>query len=91
MAEAFHVPCILHGSMGLMVAGWIQGSLAVGAEWQELALITPPLLPEEQWAPGLKVLKSDKVFTIRDGELLAPEGPGLGLEIDEAALEKYRV
>jgi L-alanine-DL-glutamate epimerase-like enolase superfamily enzyme len=91
MAEAFHVPCILHGSMGLMVAGWIQGSLAVGAEWQELALITPPLLPEEQWAPGLKVLKSDKVFTIREGELLAPEGPGLGLEIDEAALEKYRV
>jgi len=91
MAEAFHVPCILHGSMGLMVAGWIQGSLAVGAEWQELALITPPLLPEEQWAPGLKVLKSDKVFAIREGELLAPEGPGLGLDIDEAALEKYRV
>lgn len=91
MAEAFHVPCILHGSMGLMVAGWIQASLAIGAEWQELALITPPLLPEEQWAPGLHVLRNGQVFTIRDGELLAPESPGLGLDVDEEKLGKYRV
>src|SRR6476646_7407388 len=54
LAESFHVPCILHGSMALMLAGWLQASLAVGAPWQEVALITPPLMPEEQWAPGLK-------------------------------------
>ena len=91
MAEAFHVPCILHGSMGLMVAGWIQASLAIGSPWQELALVTPPLLPEEQWAPALKLLSSDRLFTIRDGELLAPEYPGLGLDINEEAVAKYRV
>jgi L-alanine-DL-glutamate epimerase-like enolase superfamily enzyme len=90
MAEAFHVPCILHGTMALMLAGWLQATLAIGSEWQEVALIWPPLLPEEQWAPGLKVLKSKQMFVIRDGEILAPESPGIGLDVDEEALEKYR-
>ncbi len=91
LAESFHVPCILHGTMALMLAGWLQATLANGAEWQELALITPPLLPEEQWAPGLKVLKSKQMFDIVEGELLAPSLPGLGLDVDEEALAKYRV
>jgi D-galactarolactone cycloisomerase len=91
LAEPFHVPCILHGTMALSLAGWLQATLANGAEWQELALITPPLLPEEQWAPGLKVLKSKKMFTVENGELLAPLYPGIGLDIDEEALSKYRV
>lgn len=91
LAESFGVPCILHGSMGLALAGWLQATLAIGAEWQELALITPPLLPEEQWAPGLKVLKSRQVFVVNDGELIAPPHPGIGLDVDEEALAKYRV
>ncbi len=73
LAQAFRLPCILHGSMSLRVAGWLQATLAIGSEWQELALISPPLLPEEQWSPGLKVLKSPKVFAIEDGMILAPE------------------
>jgi D-galactarolactone cycloisomerase len=91
LAESFHVPVIQHGTMGLMLAGWVNSSLAIGAPWQELALITPPLLPQEQWAPGLKVLKTKEVFTIRDGEIQAPEYPGLGFDIDEEALRRYRV
>jgi L-alanine-DL-glutamate epimerase-like enolase superfamily enzyme len=91
MAASFLVPCILHGTMGLMLAGWLQATLAIGSEWQELALITPPLLPEEQWAPGLKVLNSKKVFVIDRGELLAPEFPGIGLDVNEDALARYRV
>lgn len=90
MAEAFHVPCILHGTMALMLAGWLQASLAIGSEWQEVALIWPPMLPEEQWAPGEKVLKSKQMFVIRDGLILAPEYAGIGLDVDEEALEKYR-
>ena len=54
LAEAFGRRCVLHGTMGLRIAGWVQCSAAFGAEWQELALITPPLLPEEQWSPGLQ-------------------------------------
>lgn len=91
LAEAFHVPCILHGTMGLMLAGWMQSSLAIGSEWQEVALISPPLLPEEQWSPGLKVLKSKTMYVIKDGMIQAPEFPGIGLDVDEEALEKYRI
>ena len=91
LAESFNLRCILHGTMALMLAGWLQATLAVGSEWQEVALITPPLLPEEQWAPCLKVLKSGKLFAIENGELLAPPYPGLGLDLDEEALEKFRV
>lgn len=90
LADAFHTRCILHGTMGLMLAGWLQATLAIGSDWQELALITPPLLPEEQWAPGLKVLRQDRMFTIKDGVLSAPESPGLGLEADPEALKRYR-
>src|SRR5579872_1794097 len=91
LAESFHVPTILHGSLSLPLAGWVQATLAIGSPWQELALITPPLLPEEQWAPGLKVLKSKSMFAFDQGELLAPRYPGIGLDIDEEALKKYRI
>jgi D-galactarolactone cycloisomerase len=90
MAEAFHKPVILHGSMGLSLAGWLQASAAIGAPWQELALITPPLLPEEQWSPALKVLNRQTVFAFRNGEIQVPEQSGLGLEISEEALERWR-
>ena len=90
LAEAAHVPCILHGTMSLMLAGWLQASFAIGAEWQEVALITPPLLPEQQWAPGLKVLKTSTMYQIEDGYLLASPLPGLGLDVDADALRAYR-
>ncbi len=91
LAESFHVPVILHGSMSLLLAGWLQATLAIGSPWQEMALITPPLLPEEQWAPALKVLKSKSMFAFENGEMLAPPYPGIGLDLDEDALAKYRV
>ena len=50
--------------MALSLAGWIQANLAIGSEWQEFGHIIPPVLPQEQWAPSLKVLKSAEVFVI---------------------------
>ncbi len=91
MAAGFHKPVILHGTMGLGLAGWLQASAAVGAEWQELAIMTPPLLPEEEWRPALKVLNAQNVFTFRDGQIQVPQGPGLGLDVNEEALKSYRV
>lgn len=90
LAQAFRLPCILHGSMALRVAGWLQATLAFGSDWQELALIAPPLLPQEQWSPGLKVLKGEDVFAIRDGMILAPEYPGIGLDVNEEAIGRFR-
>jgi L-alanine-DL-glutamate epimerase-like enolase superfamily enzyme len=91
MADAFRKRLMLHGTMGLNLAGWLQASAAVGAEWQEVALVIPPLLPAEQWSPALKVLNSKTVFDITDGHVHVPQGPGLGLDINEEALEQYRV
>ena len=91
LAEAFGRRCILHGTMGLRLAGWVQCSAAFGAEWQELALVTPPLLPEEQWSPGRQVLKEGGFLTLRDGYICLPDLAGIGLDIDEDALARYRV
>jgi D-galactarolactone cycloisomerase len=90
LAEAFGLGCVLHGTMGLRLAGWLQASAAVGAPWQELALIRPPLLPEQQWAPGLKLLKNHRFCSFRDGEIQLPDLPGTGLDVDEDALERFR-
>lgn len=91
MAEAFHKPVVLHGSMGLRLAGWLQASAAIGADWQELAIVTPPLMPEEQWDPALKVLNTSRLFTIRDGHIEVPQSPGLGLDVNREAVERYRI
>ena len=91
LTDAFQLRCILHGTMGLMLGGWVQATLAIGTEWQELALMTPPLLPEEQWAPSLKVLNQERMFDIRDGVLHAPDSPGLGFDLNVDALRQYRV
>jgi L-alanine-DL-glutamate epimerase-like enolase superfamily enzyme len=91
LAQAFQIPVVLHGAMGLRLAGWLQASAAFGAEWQELALITPPLMPEEQWSPALKVLKSSTLFTLQNGEIRVPDGPGLGLAVDDDAVERCRI
>ncbi len=91
LGESFHVPVILHGTMSLMLAGSLQASLAIGTPWEEMALITPPLLPEEQWAPGLKLLRSKQMFNIENGQLVAPPYAGIGLDVDEDALNRYRI
>ena len=91
MCEAYHRPCIGHGAFGLAVAGRIQAHAAWGAPLEELALATPPLLPQEQWAPALKILKSKELYTFKNGEIQVPQGPGLGLDINEEALERYKV
>jgi L-alanine-DL-glutamate epimerase-like enolase superfamily enzyme len=91
LAAAFHKPVTLHGSMGLRLPGWLHTSAAVGAEWQELAIITPPLMPEEQWSPARKVLNSPTLFSIRDGYIDVPQAPGLGLDVNRDAVARYRI
>ena len=91
MADGYHVPCILHGTMALMLAGWLQATFAIGAEWQEVALVTPPLLPQQQWAPGAKVIRNKEMYRIENGEIIASDLPGLGLDIIPEALQEYRI
>jgi L-alanine-DL-glutamate epimerase-like enolase superfamily enzyme len=90
LAEAFNVPCIQHGTSGLALAGYIQAGCAMpNCEWQEI--FGGPNLPEEQWEPALKLLRTPVVFPIEDGYVKLPELPGLGLDLNEDAIREYRV
>lgn len=91
LARAFGVPVVLHGAMGLRLAGWLQASAAIGADWQELALLTPPMLPGEQWSPALEVVRNRPLFRLRDGWIEVPDALGLGLVVDEDAVERCRI
>jgi D-galactarolactone cycloisomerase len=91
LCEAFHKPCIGHGAFGLNVLGRIQAHAAWGAPLEEFALATPPLLPQEQWAPTLKILNQKELYTFKNGEVQVPQGPGNGLSLNEEAIEHYKV
>ena len=90
LAQAAGIRCVLHGTMGLALAGWLQANAAIGSEWQEMALVLPPLLPQEQWSPGLKVLNTKSFLTIKNRMIQEPDIPGIGLDVNEDALAKYR-
>ena len=94
MVRAFDKPVrmVPHGIHGLPLAGFLQvAAFSPTTNWQELVLTSPGLTPEESLAPGKRLLKNKYVFKIEDGSMFIPQGPGLGLDVDEDMLEHYRV
>jgi D-galactarolactone cycloisomerase len=94
MVRAFDKPVrmVPHGIHGLPLAGFLQvAAFSPTTNWQELVLTSPGLTPEESLAPGKRLLKNKDVFKIEDGYMSIPQGPGLGLDVDEDMLEHYRV
>jgi galactonate dehydratase len=74
MAEAYYAAIAPHNPLGPI-------SLAAGVQ---MAASIPNFLCQEQVNLGDGYLK--KPFTLRDGYLDLPTGPGLGIELDEDAL-----
>ncbi|MDX1978880.1 MAG: galactonate dehydratase [Bryobacteraceae bacterium] len=74
MAEAYYATIAPHNPLGPI-------SLAAGIQ---LAASIPNFLIQEQVSLGEGYLK--KPFTIREGYVDVPDGPGLGIELDEAAV-----
>jgi len=92
LADAFGVECVPHGTHGLMLASRLQIAATIPSCWiQEVALTNPPLLPWEQWEHCLALVHGDTLFEVEDGQFVIPDAPGLGIEIDDAAVNKYRV
>ena len=103
LAEAYCKPCIFHGSDGLGAASTLQASGAVSnCPWFELTTHAlqppypysppePPILPWERWEPFNLLLKDKPLYKIEDGYIKIPENPGLGVRINEEAIEKYAV
>ena len=63
----------------------------MGSVYQEISVLTPPHLPDDICTPFLPLLHGEQPFKYVDGACVVPQGPGLGLNIDEAALTHYRV
>jgi len=74
MAEAYYVAVAPHNPLGPI-------SLAAGIQ---LAASIPNFLCQEQVSLGVGYLKNP--FEIRNGYISIPTGPGLGIELDEAAV-----
>jgi galactonate dehydratase len=75
MAEAYYATVAPHNPLGPI-------SLAAGVQ---IAASIPNFLCQEQVSLGEGYLK--KPFTVREGYLDLPTGPGLGIELDENALQ----
>ncbi len=75
MAEAYYASVAPHNPLGPI-------SLAAGVQ---MAASIPNFLCQEQVSLGEGYIK--KPFTVHNGYLDLPTGPGLGIELDEAALQ----
>jgi L-alanine-DL-glutamate epimerase-like enolase superfamily enzyme len=84
LAETFHIPVALHVGMASPVM--IAATLQVAAAAPQVGLIEyqPVVL-----AAANRLLK--KPILCEGGRMRVPEGPGLGIEIDEAALQQVAV
>ncbi|MDP6111774.1 MAG: mandelate racemase/muconate lactonizing enzyme family protein [Planctomycetota bacterium] len=92
MADLFGVECIFHGSHGMNLIGSLQiGATIPSCRMQELVFTTPPVLPEDAWSPLNALVKSEKLLNVKDGSVEIPQAPGLGIEIDEDAIDRFRV
>jgi galactonate dehydratase len=74
MAEAYYAAIAPHNPLGPI-------SLAAGVQ---IAASIPNFLCQEQVSLGEGYIKTP--FTVRDGYLDLPTGPGLGVELDDAAM-----
>jgi L-alanine-DL-glutamate epimerase-like enolase superfamily enzyme len=82
-AEAWGIPCLMHCShdLGLKTAA-ITHVAAATANWSG---------PNDTCYHGLIDDVLTEKLTIENGQIAVPDGAGLGVEVDEEKLEKYRM
>jgi L-alanine-DL-glutamate epimerase-like enolase superfamily enzyme len=91
LADAFGVPCILHGRHEMNTFTWLQVAAAIpSCRILELVYVVPPILPQEQWEPLKQLLTTPEFLHLENGLLTVPTGPGLGVPLNEDAIEAYR-
>jgi D-galactarolactone cycloisomerase len=91
LAEAFDVPCILHGTNGPDLAASLQvASTIPSCRMMEFALLFPPLTLEQMYEPLLRILKQSELYTFKNGNIELSQAPGLGVALDEEAIEQLR-
>jgi L-alanine-DL-glutamate epimerase-like enolase superfamily enzyme len=90
LCQAWGIPICPHASSGLGMAGRVQCDAAMGSMYREIGVLSPPQLPNDRVDPVMPILNSAP-FVFKDGELLVPQGPGLGLDLNEEAINRFKV
>lgn len=83
LARAWGMKIIPHFSAGVVsqAANIHWGAMVSNCDWFELTQDPNPLRDDLAVKP----------IAVENGEVLVPDGPGLGIELDEKIVEKYRV
>ena len=92
LAVALGKKCIPHGVQSTDLAGQLQVVAACPEiSILEIVPVIPPILPQVLWEPAHEILNTPSLYTIRDGFIQIPQGPGLGVDYNEDAIAEYRV
>jgi L-rhamnonate dehydratase len=88
MARQRNLPCVPHAySTGVLLAASLHWACAIPNGW--LVEYTVEESPLATGLEGTGLLREP--LRARDGWLTLPDGPGLGIELDEEQIAKYRV
>lgn len=96
LCEAAGLPCDINGSLEMGVGNAANLHLAAATPIVTIPGSIPITQPAGQEVTRIagRFYLDDIVkapFRYQDGHLLVPEGPGLGVELDEAKVERYRI
>jgi muconate cycloisomerase len=96
VAEAAGLPCNVNGSVETGVGNAANIHLAVSTGVVTFGCVVPVSTPKEKAKQGIAgIYYQDDVikepFEFRDGDILVPTKPGLGIELDEDKLKHYRL
>jgi muconate cycloisomerase len=94
VAEAADLPCDVNGSIESGIGNAANLAFAIATRCVVMPSVIPVSAPqgEHPCHVGGHYFDDDVVmrpFAFRDGALLPLDGPGLGIEVDEAKLRKY--
>jgi muconate cycloisomerase len=96
VAESAGMRCDIGGSIEMGIGNAANLHLGAAVPIAGLASVVPVNRPAEDYNGQIaSVYYEDDIvaepFTHEDGAVLVPEGPGLGVEVDEAKLAKYSI
>jgi muconate cycloisomerase len=94
LAAALGMPCDIGGSIETGIGNAANLALGVSMPNATLPSVCPVSQPAGSGGPRIAgVYYTDDLivepFRFADGKVLAPEGPGLGIEVDRSKLERY--
>jgi len=95
VARAARLLCNVNGSVETGVGNLANIHLAAAAEAVTLSCVVPVSMPAEAQTGNVGgIYYTDDLivapFELKDGAIKVPDGPGMGIDVDEAKVAKYR-